>query len=268
MAELEAEFLLEAVLNLAKYELYLQSDRLLSNSELQLYHNFLERRKKGEPIAYIIGQQDFFSLSLYVDKRVLIPRPETELLVEIAIKIIEEIEEDSHNKISPIIDLATGSGAIALSLAKSFPELLIIANDISEDALEVAKLNTIANKLNEQVKYFRGNWLEAIKENSLGMIISNPPYLSEEDLNELSSDVFNFEPILALDGGKDGHTAYLKIIPQAKKCLKIGGWLLLEIGYKQDEKIQNYLKELDFDIIDMVYDYHNWLRIIVARWWG
>ncbi len=228
---LDAEVLLAHTLNKPRSYLYAWPEQTPDSSQIQRFTALLERRLSGEPIAYILGRREFWSLELIVTPATLIPRPETELLVELALK---RIPPDGGMRIA---DLGVGCGAIALAIAKERPEVGIIATDSSADALAIAGLN--ARRLDIRNVSFRlGDWCDALKGERLGLIVSNPPYVAATDpcLKEL-----RFEPVAALVAGDDGLDAIRSITAQAMEYLQPGGWLLLEHGGEQGGQVQALL---------------------------
>ena len=218
------------------------------NEELEesIYNEFIENINKivkGVPLQYITNKQEFMNLEFYVDENVLIPQPDTEILVESVLEICNSIKE--KNKIK-ILDLCTGSGAIAIALNyelnKRNIHTEIIASDISDNALKVAKKNNVKN--NTKVKFIHSDLFENIKDNDFDIIVSNPPYIKKDVIPTLSEQVRN-EPIIALDGGNDGLDFYKKIIEQARKYIKNEGYLCLEIGYDQKIEVLTLLNKLE-----------------------
>lgn len=229
---LKSKLLLAFVLKQEKEYLLINDNKELSEKEEQEYEEVINRLIKGEPIQYIIGKQEFMGLQFEVNKNVLIPRADTEVLVEEVIDIIE-------NKELKVLDLCTGSGAIAVSLAKKLKNIKVTASDISLNALKTAKKNAILNDVNIIFKH--SDLFENIEE-TFDIIVSNPPYIETDVIKTLSKDVQN-EPFIALDGGKDGLDIYKKIVNDAYKYLNEDGTLALEIGYNQKEQVINLLKE-------------------------
>ena len=221
---------------------------------------FPEEIKNNEPIQYITNHQEFFGYDFYVDENVLIPQPDTEILVEECIEISTKLEEMCKTNIR-ILDLCTGSGAIAISLAKNIKNANIIASDISEKALEVAKKNSILN--NVKIEIIHSDLYENIKE-KFNIVISNPPYIRTEVIKTLSEEVKK-EPHLALDGGEDGLMFYRKIIKKSKEILEENGYLLLEIGFDQKQEVIDILKENNYKNIYSKKDLGNNDRIVVAQ---
>ncbi|MFW5981936.1 MAG: peptide chain release factor N(5)-glutamine methyltransferase, partial [Halanaerobiaceae bacterium] len=233
---LEAEILLSHVLGLERIQLYVNFDKPLEKNELDSYRDLIYKRAKRIPTAYLLEEKEFMSLELYLNNNVLIPRPETEELVERLIDYSMEKGLENPN----IVDVGTGSGAIAVSLGHYIVDARILAIDISADALTVARRNIDKFQLNERVKTARGDLLKPLinlGKNNVDIVVSNPPYIDKEGMASLSLEVKK-EPVLALSGGNDGLDIYRKLIPQAKKVLKTGGLLALEIGYNQGETIK------------------------------
>ncbi|MFH2105412.1 MAG: peptide chain release factor N(5)-glutamine methyltransferase [Parcubacteria group bacterium] len=220
---LDAEVLLCFVLDISKEKLYGQLGQDLTANQLEKYQQLTVRRQKHEPIAYITKHKEFYGLDFYVDKRVLIPRPDTEVIVE---TVIEKYGNISQQKF--IADIGTGSGCIAVALAKNLPAAEIYAIDISPEALEVAKTNIAGHKVQKQVTLLRGNLLELLPE-KVDIIVSNPPYLAQERADEIKPEVIDHEPHQALFAGSDGLKYYQKLLAQACNYLKSPGLIVLEI---------------------------------------
>lgn len=227
----KARRLLAYTLGVEKEYLIINSEQELLDENIKRYGMNIERLIEGEPIQYIIGKQEFMSIEFNVNKNVLIPQPDTEILVEKAIEIIKTYKEPK------ILDLCTGSGAIAISIKKYVPEAKVFASDVSEKALEVAKANDRENK----ITFIHSNLFENIQE-KFDVIITNPPYIKTEEIGTLSKEVQN-EPKLALDGGQDGLEFYRKIIEQAYRYLTPNGFLCLEIGEDQKHTVANIINE-------------------------
>jgi release factor glutamine methyltransferase len=231
-APLEGELLLRHLLGIDRAQLYLDLDRELNPKEDEAFRQLLERRLSGEPSAYITGRREFYGLDFYVDPRVLIPRPESELLVEEALRLAQE------HPISTIAEVGTGSGAIAISLALELPEPKIYATDISGPALEVARLNCQKHGVTDKVYLLHGDMLEPLPE-PVELIIANLPYVRRSELAEK-----RFEPLLALDGGSDGMEKIRQLCRQVGDKLCPGGSLLLEIGQGQGREVSKLLSGL------------------------
>ena len=248
-ADLEAELLLRHTLKIDRAQLLSEPDCELKQRHVDTYKTFIKRRIKGEPSAYITGHREFFCLDFYVDKHVLIPRPETELLVEQAIL-------HAKNYRNPVIvDVGTGSGVIAVSLAKNLPDAEIFAVDISKAVLKVAGRNCLTHGVEHKVKLLRGDLLEPVPV-QVDIIVANLPYVLTADVPQVNT--FGFEPALALDGGTDGLDVVKRLCWQTKEHIRQGGCLLLEIGMGQNQKTSDILLELypaaDIEILSDLSD--------------
>lgn len=254
--ELEAELLLAHVLEMPRSKLRLWPNQALTPAQLARTNDLVTRRASGEPSAYLTGIRGFWSLELQVTPDVLIPRPETELLIELA---LQKIPADAVWRIA---DLGAGSGAIALALAQERPRCQIIATDISPAALHVARAN--AARLNiRNVEFRLGNWFDALQGERFDMIVSNPPYIASGDphLHDL-----RYEPQLALVAGSDGLRHLRAIAAQARAHFTQGGWLLLEHGYDQAPAMMELLAAPGYQYIQDYPDLSGVPRVAVARW--
>lgn len=236
-AYLKVRLILADILHLTKEQLFLQDSKSLTQEEQQEFTEKIEQLKQGKPLQYILHHQEFMKLDFYVDENVLIPRADTENLVE---EVLELCKTDS-SKTYHILDLCTGSGAIAISLAHYLPKSKIIASDISEQALMVAKRNVMSNQVEHNIELVTSDVFSRIK-GKFDFIVSNPPYIPKEVIPTLQKQV-KHEPYLALEGGEDGLDYYRKIIEQADEFLTTEGYLCLEIGYDQKESVLNLVKE-------------------------
>lgn len=253
-AHSKARRLLAFTLNVPKEYLIINNEKELSKQDFEYYKNYITRLINGEPIQYIIGKQEFMGIEFNVNKDVLIPQPDTEILVEETIKIAKE-----YNK-PKVLDLCTGSGAIAVSIKKYIQEAEVFASDISIKALQLARINNIDNNIN----FIESNLFENIN-NEFDIIVSNPPYIRTEEIKSLSKEVQN-EPLIALDGGQDGLDFYRDIIKQAHNYLKSNGKLCLEIGDEQKDAITQILKS-NFNYTNIKYykDLQGNDRVIIAE---
>ena len=231
----KARMLLEATLKKSKEYIMIYDTEEITSKQRDNYIRNVKRLIAGEPLQYITGKQEFMKLNFLVTKDVLIPRPDTEILVEQVIKIAGGI----NNPI--ILDLCTGSGAIAVSLAKYVKNVKIYAIDISSKSLDISKQNAELNGVKNNIKFIESNLFEKIKDQKFDIIVSNPPYIETETIKKLSKDVQN-EPKLALDGGKDGLDFYRKISENGYKFLNRQGYLCLEIGYNQKIAVRKILE--------------------------
>jgi release factor glutamine methyltransferase len=226
---LDAELLLAETLRLDRVGLYLNFERPLQADELAVYREQVRRRAGREPLAYILGETEFWSLPLKVTPAVLIPRPDTELLVEQALARVDGAAR--------VLDVGTGSGALAIALAHERPAWVVTAIDLSAAALAVAADNARVNGVAERIDFVEGD-LAALPEGPFDLIVANPPYIPHGDLATLMPEVRDFEPHLALDGGRDGLNAYRSLACQADAVLGPGGWLLVEVGIDQAPVVQ------------------------------
>ncbi len=245
----EAEWIVSIALNVKRDEVYL--DKLVTPKYVEKVEKIVSERISGRPLWYCIGDTDFYGYKIKVDERVLIPRPETELLVENAKKCI--------NENSVVLDMCTGSGAIAIAVKKE-TNAFVTAVDISEDALTLAKKNAVLN--GAYVEFISSDLFTELGERKFDVIISNPPYIKSEDILNLQNEVKNFEPKLALDGGEDGLDFYRLIAKNAKKYLNENGVLFLEVGFDQAQAVKELLT--DFDHVEIIKDYENIDRIVKA----
>jgi len=223
------------------------------------YHSAIERRRSGEPIQYITGEAEFFGLPFRVTRAVLIPRPETEHVVE---KVIELAAGMARPQ---IVDVGTGSGAIAVSVAAKIPSAAIAAIDISAAALDLARENAKRNGVTDRIRFLDGNLLAPVSEEKFDFVVSNPPYVPETDRTSLSVEVREYEPGLALFAGADGLAVYRRLIPAAYDALVPSGWIVLEIGYGQQEAIRSLLAESKFMEIGFTADLQGIPRVAYAR---
>jgi release factor glutamine methyltransferase len=221
--------------------------------------DLIERRLAGEPIQYITGEAEFYGLPFHVNRDVLIPRPETEHLVEKAMALAAEFVRPK------IVDVGTGSGAIAVALAHALPFAEITATDISADAQAVAKANVARNGVADRVRFFKGDLLEAVAGEHFDIVISNPPYVPESDRTTLDVEVRDYEPAQALFAGEDGLQIYRRLIPAAFDALVPGGYLALEIGYGQRAGIEALLVREGFAGIKFIPDLQGIARVAAAR---
>ncbi len=241
---LNAELLLAHSLNLNREELYVRLRREIKEGEKGALERLIQRRISGEPLQYILGQQEFWSIHLKVDPRVLIPRPETELLVEQGLWILSEKTFEQNPS---VLEIGTGSGAVAIALAKEVPHIFLVATDISGKALVLAKENAKSAGVQDRIQFVNGDLLSPFQPSketrAFDLILSNPPYIVRSEIGSLAKEVRNYEPVIALDGGEDGLEFYRRLISQAPSSLREGGWLLLEVGQGQAERVAEQIRE-------------------------
>jgi release factor glutamine methyltransferase len=255
---LTAEILLAHLLAASRVQLYIDLDRPLSKMELAEYRALIERRLGGEPTQYVTGTREFFGRPFAVDPRALIPRPETELLVE---KALGAVAEDANCR---ALDLCTGSGCIAASLAAERPGVRVVATDISADACELARANAAALKVSDRVQVLQGDLFEALSAGScFDLVACNPPYISWEEMESLAPEVLR-EPRVALDGGRDGLEIIRRVARESLRWLAPGGLLAMEIGERQGPPALSLLQENGFVRCGIEKDFSKLDRLAVG----
>ncbi len=259
----DAEVLLAAVLECDRARLYAYGDHYIDQTARDIFCHYVERRCEGEPVAYILGQREFWSLVLKVNDSTLIPRPDTEILVETALHCCQQ--EQAH-----VIDLGTGCGAIALALAHERPKWQVDAVDAQQNAVDLAQLNARLLAL-PNLSVYRSHWFDAVlahtaaPDGKFDMIVSNPPYIAADDPHLAQGDL-RFEPLSALVAADEGYADLEAIARQACGFLNDGGLLLLEHGFGQGERLRATLRALGYDNVDTVRDYGGNERVTVAHW--
>ena len=253
---LDSEILLSKTLNKTRENVLINLDQKINTKNISTYKEYLKRRSNNEPIAYILEEKEFWSKKFYVNKDTLIPRPETEMLVDKILKIY-------HEKQISILDIGTGSGCIVISLLSSLKTSNGIGIDISKNAILTAKKNALKYKLSGRLKFFN-NSINNIFSKKFDLIVSNPPYVDSKDIKNLSDDIKRFEPRIALDGGNDGLDLIKKVIYKSKYILKVKGMLALEIGNEQIKKVSKILIDNNFRIKHVIKDYKTNVRCVFA----
>ncbi len=254
---LDSEILLSKTLKKSREEILINLDKKISEKDILVFKSYLKRRSNNEPIAYILEEKEFWSKQFIVSKDTLIPRPETELLVDQILKIYKE------KKIS-ILDIGTGSGCIILSLLNNLEHSSGIGIDISRKAILIAKKNALKHKLIDKVKFFNKS-LEDVVCKKFDLIVSNPPYIKRKDMKNLSDDIKKHEPRMALDGGNDGLDLIKKVIYKSKYILKTNGMLAMEIGNEQIKIVSKILIDNNFRTKHVIKDYKNNIRCVLAN---
>ena len=256
---LDVELILSEVLKVDRIYLHLNLDRELTLEEEEKCTALINERKSGRPMAYILGTKEFMGLDFFVKEGVLIPRPDTEILVE---EIINEYKTCQNLKIA---DIGTGSGAISISLAKYLNGPNVFSLDISDIPLEVGKINAKSNGVLENITFLKSDVLSAVEDmkEEFDIIVSNPPYIRKKDIDTLDVDVKDFEPHLALDGGVDGLDFYRRISKTAAPLLKAGGMLAFEVGYDQAIEVGQLLEE-DYREIRIIKDLSGIDRVVIG----
>ena len=255
---LDTELILSKSLNKSREEILINLEQNISKKSLTDFNAYLIRRSKKEPIAYLLEEKEFWSKKFFVNKDTLIPRPETELLVEKLVTIFKK-------KRITILDIGTGTGCIILSLLSELRNSSGTALDISRKAIVVAKINACKFKLSDRIKFLNKPF-EVLCNKKFDLIVSNPPYIKRSDIKNLSEDIKRFEPRMALDGGNDGLDLIKKVIYKSKKILKINGMLALEIGNEQIKRVSKILKDNKFRIKYVIKDYRNNVRCVLAEY--
>ncbi len=258
---LDAEVLLCSLLKKDRTILYGHPEKTLTEQDLEEFRQRIARRKRGEPVAYIVGEKEFWSLPFKVNRHVLIPRPETEILVEEVLRVC-----GSEGAANPrILEIGTGCGAISIVLASELKEAQIVATDISPEATAVALRNAHRAGVGERISFLTGNLFQPVS-GEFDIIVSNPPYISAAEYDRLSLEVREFEPKSALLAGIEGSEFHREIISGGVFYLKTGGWLFLETGAGQKERVENMLKESNlYDSIASRTDYAGFDRVSIAR---
>ena len=255
--QLDSEVLLSNTINKDKKHIILNPKEVLKLEHIKIFKNLIERRIKKEPVAYLINKKDFWKDEFIVNKDVLIPRPDTELIVEQVLKIY------SKNSQLQVLDIGTGSGCILLSILKERPNFYGTGIDVSKKSINVSKLNANQLNLKNKVKFFHSS-VDNFKLGKYDLIVSNPPYIKFFNLKYLEKDVINFEPKLALSGGFDGFSKIRKVINNAKNLIKKNGKFILEIGFNQKNKVKKILKKEGFYVNKAIKDYGNNDRCIIS----
>ncbi|RKZ67127.1 MAG: peptide chain release factor N(5)-glutamine methyltransferase [Gammaproteobacteria bacterium] len=259
-ARLDAEILFCDVMQFKRSRIYSHPEQLVPEAKSVLFQSLIEQRQQGHPIAHLTGKREFWSLELTVNKDTLIPRPETELLVETALQMIPE------NAAFNILDLGTGSGAIAIAIASERPDCKIVATDINKNTLTIAKENAETHRI-ENIQFYLSDWYKNIPSQSFDLIVSNPPYIRQDDEHLSQGDV-RFEPELALVAGADGMQAINMIVENAKHYLASDACLLIEHGYDQKPLVQEAFLKHDFKRVKTFQDLSGQDRITLGYKYG
>ena len=263
---LECVLLLAYLLDVDKTYIYIHNDEEVSSSVENKYFSLIDERRKGYPIQYILKEKEFMGISFYIEEGVLIPRPDTEILVQYVLDYIDEKYKERDIK---IVELGTGSGCISLSIAYYKKNVFVYSVDIDKKANAVAEENSKRLKLSDRVKILEGDLFQGIKnmglKNSVDIIVSNPPYIPEDEIFGLQDEIKKYEPLWALDGGEDGLDYYRRIIPQSKEYLKNRGILVFEMGFDQGRKIKELMEKGNFRNINILKDLQGLDRVITGE---
>ena len=259
---LNAELLLAHVMNCSRIQLYMDFEKPLAKEELQSFEELLTRRANREPLQYILGEAEFMGLKFFIDRRALIPRPETERLVEEAVSILGKLPGNNAPK---ILDIGTGSGNIAISIAKFVEVSFFVAIDASTDALDVARMNAKRHGVESRITVLHHDVFSELGNevgSAFAMIVSNPPYISPKEFAEVMPEIRDHEPTIATLAGDDGLRFYRRICEIAPGLLSDGGTLLLETGYEQGEAVASLVSESDFRNVTLIQDYSGINRVV------
>ena len=258
--QLDSELILSKVLRKSREEIITNLNTKVNLRDALRFYKFIERRLKKEPIAYLLGEKEFWSKNFIVNKDTLIPRPETELMIN---KIIKIYQKKSIN----ILDIGTGSGCIIISLLSELENSSGVGIDISNKAIIIAEKNKERNNITNRLRLLKRSF-KNIYNCKFDLIVSNPPYVKKRTLNRLEDDVRKYEPITALDGGKDGLDVIEKVIYKSRDLLKINGRLALEIGNKQFREVSRILKKKNFKIENNIKDFEENIRCVISNFKG
>lgn len=254
---LNAELLAMFALGCDRAYLYAHGERQLTSDEMARYDDALGERARGVPAQYITGHQEFWGMDLIVSPAVLIPRPETEHVIETVLELARECA------LRRVVDVGTGSGCIALALAKEFPQAEIHAIECSAEALEIARANAARLQMDERIQFQQADLLAGMEEAAFDYVVSNPPYIGEWEADSVEAQVRRFEPRLALFAGPTGLEVFARLIPQAQKALRPGGWLVMEMGHSSRDQVCELLGE--WEEIRITNDLQGIARVVAAR---
>ena len=267
-ARLNVELLLAHALDLQRIQLYLHFDRPLTSEELTNFRSLYERRLKREPVQYIIGSTNFMGLHFAVDSRVLIPRPETETLIEQTMLLCQRYPS---TKTIQVLEVGTGSGNIAVSIAKYIKHAHVTAIDISRDALDVAEMNAHMHSVDSQILFSLTDIFDSadkVFQKRFDLLVSNPPYIPKDEWEQLQTEVRDFEPSMALTDGKNGLQFYYRLISLIPDILKSGGGIMLEVGFNQAQKVAREMENAGIEQLQIANDLQGIPRVVSGIWTG
>ena len=256
-AKLDSEILMSKVLGKERESLIINQKELIEKNSLEHFKYLIDQRSKGEPIAYLVGKKDFWNFQFKIYKDVLIPRPDSELIVEQVLKL----SKNKHKL--KLLDIGIGSGCILLSILNEKKDFYGVGIDVSKKCIDLSKINALNLGIENRVKFFKSD-VDNFNYGKYDLIVSNPPYINQFDLKCLDKEVLNFEPKLSLDGGLDGLSVIRKVISKASELIKINGTFILEIGFDQKERVKKILRNKGFYINRVLKDYANNDRCIIC----
>lgn len=257
----DADLLLAQIMGVRREQLYLEREQVLDPEYEAKYREGIARRSGREPLQYILKHQEFMGLDFYVDQRVLIPRADSELLIERVLELKREVQSIKERFKPQIADICTGSGALAITIAHYWPEAEVVGTDLSSDALAVAKLNS--ERLGAKIEWRQGDFLAPVRGETWDLIVSNPPYIGREEYATLAPEIFR-EPKLAFVGGEDGLDFYRELAKEARSLLKPEGKVVLEIGWQQGDAIEELFRQQGFGT-QVFQDYGGRDRVVLVR---
>ncbi|KJF25885.1 SAM-dependent methyltransferase [Clostridium aceticum] len=264
--QLDAEVILCNLLQVDRVKIHIYPEMEISQEICRRFWIDVEKRLKHMPVQYIVHHQEFMGLDLWVEEGVLIPRGDTEILVE---KVLELYKKDFFSQAVRMIELGIGSGAISVSIGKYIEKCEIYAVDISKKALDIAEKNILKHQMDKKITLLEGDLFQPLKEKNLEesfeFIVSNPPYIPKAIISTLSEEVKDYEPSVALEGGADGLNFYRKIVDESPEFLRKNGWLVLEIGYDQGEKLKKMMAKKRFRDIEVIQDLAGLDRVVIGR---
>ena len=261
-SNIDAQLLLMEVLNCDRIKLIVDYKEDVTNDQEKMYMNFLKQRSSGKPTQYILGYQEFMGIDFKVNENVLIPRQDTEILIETILK------ESNEKEFKQIMDIGIGSGCIPISLCKLIKGIEAVAVDISEEALKIAYNNAILNNVDDKITFINSDLFEKVSKeyyNYFDAIVSNPPYIPSNIVETLMTEVKDFEPHLALDGGNDGLDFYRKIVQNSSKFLRSRGYLFFEVGHDQSEEVMNIMTQSNFTEVKIIKDLVGINRVVYGK---
>lgn len=261
---LDAEILLAHVRGCERIDLYVDFAQVPDDEQRAAFRELVRQRAQGKPVAYLVGHREFYSMSFYVSPAVLIPRPETEYLVIAALDLLKQQSDGAAGSPCHIADVGTGSGIVAVSLAKNLPTAQLVATDLSSAALEIAARNAHSHQVQDRIQFVECDLLSEVS-GPFDLVLSNPPYVTDAEYEQLPRDIKEFEPELALRGGSDGLDPYRRLIPQAYERLRPGGYLVMEISPMIETEVLKLLRSSEFTCLPTLKDQAQLARTVVAQ---